>query len=430
MYSFHVGIDDTDSPGGGCTTYVAARVVDGLEAMGVCLTDFPHLVRLNPNWPLKTRGNCAVAVRFGASESQFSEAREMVLDTVGELAELDHEDTTPGVAFYRGAVIPRELREFSRRVVQDIVTIREAEAVAERVGAEVFKFGLGRGIIGALAAVGETLEGDRTYELVAYRTPEYRGTKRRIDEESVFEMNAETCPETFDNLDPFTGEVRITPHTPCPVLYGIRSENPAAAERGHLMVRSLEPVERWVIYKTNQGTDDHLREARISGVKPLRSYIVEGVVVRRPVIIRGGHVIFAVRDTTGTLDCAAYEPTRGFRSMVANLREGDVVHVCGGVKRKCGLPLTMNLEKIQVIRPVTLLRKVNPTCHVCGRRMKSAGTGKGYRCRRCGTKAGESSVTMEKVRRDIEAGSFEVPPRARRHLARPLLRVNPLSREY
>jgi len=427
---FHVGLDDTDSPDGMCTTYVGAVVVDRLKGIGVRLTDFPFLVRLNPNWPLKTRGNCAVAVRFRATEAQFSKVREMVLATVEELAELDHRDTTPGVAFYRGAEIPRELREFSKRVIQDIVTIRDAERVAKKVGAETHKFKLGRGIIGALAAIGETLERDSTYELVAYRTPEHRGTKRCIDEMSVAEMDSATFPETFDNVDPFTGEIRITPHTPCPVLYGIRSENPAAAERAHLMVRSLEPIERWIVYKTNQGTDDHLKEAKISEIKPLRSYVVEGVVVRRPMIIRGGHVIFAVQDATGTVDCAAYEPTRGFRSVAAKLREGDVIRVCGGVKRKRGRPLTMNLEKIQVVHPIAMLRKVNPTCHLCGKRMKSAGAGKGYRCRKCGTKAPESSVTMVEVKRDIDAGRFEVPPRARRHLARPLIRVKPLSRGH
>jgi len=427
---FHVGLDDTDSPDGMCTTYVGAVAVDRLKGIGVRLTDFPFLVRLNPNWPLKTRGNCAVAVRFRATEAQFSRVKEMVLATVEELAELDHRDTTPGVAFYRGAEIPRELREFSKRVIQDIVTIRDAERVAKKVGAEIHKFKLGRGIIGALAAIGQTLEGDSTYELVAYRIPEYRGTKRCIDEVSVAEMDRATFPETFDNVDPFTGEIRITPHTPCPVLYGIRSENPAAAERAHLMVRSLEPIERWVVYKTNQGTDDHLREAKISEIKPLRSYVVEGVVVRRPMIIRGGHVIFAVQDAAGTVDCAAYEPTRGFRSVAAKLREGDVIRVCGGVKRKRGLPLTMNLEKIQVVHPIAMLRKVNPTCHLCGKRMKSAGAGKGYRCRKCGTKAPESSVTMVEVKRDIDAGRFEVPPRARRHLARPLIRVKPLSRGH
>ena len=61
---FHVGIDDTDSLDGGCTTWVASRVIEALlpdyELIGA-----PRLVRLNPNVPWKTRGNGAVALTFG-----------------------------------------------------------------------------------------------------------------------------------------------------------------------------------------------------------------------------------------------------------------------------------------------------------------------------------------------------------------------------
>jgi len=49
-----VGIDDTDSLKGGCTTYVATELVDKLK---YDLIGFPRLVRLNPNIPWKTRGN-------------------------------------------------------------------------------------------------------------------------------------------------------------------------------------------------------------------------------------------------------------------------------------------------------------------------------------------------------------------------------------
>ena len=61
---FHVGIDDTDSLDGGCTAWVASRVIEALlpdyELIGA-----PRLVRLNPNVPWKTRGNGAVALTFG-----------------------------------------------------------------------------------------------------------------------------------------------------------------------------------------------------------------------------------------------------------------------------------------------------------------------------------------------------------------------------
>ena len=53
----HIGLDDTDSPEGGCTTYIGARLVEELDALGVRFTDYPNLLRLNPNVPWKTRGN-------------------------------------------------------------------------------------------------------------------------------------------------------------------------------------------------------------------------------------------------------------------------------------------------------------------------------------------------------------------------------------
>lgn len=422
MTRFWVGIDDTDSRFGMCTTYVGAVTIDRLRSQGISLDGHPKLIRLNPNWKLKTRGNCAVAFAVRLRKDQLPALKETVLRTVGELAELHVETTNPGVVFYEGKKIPAKLKSFSKRVVQDIVKIEEAESLAREIGAEVHKFKLGRGIIGALAAIGNTLEQDWTFELIAYRTPENRGTPRKVDSASVVEMNSKTYPDTFDNLDPSTGEIRITPHTPCPILYGIRGENPNAVQKAHGIVRALEPIERVIIYKTNQGTDEHLRHAKISDVKPYWSVIVEGAVSQVPRVIAGGHVIFRIRDETGEIDCAAYEPTRQFRGLVKKLIVGDQVRVYGGVKEKPELPLTVNLEKLAILKLAPVFRKENPKCPNCGRRMKSEGKNKGYSCRRCKVKAPAGSAKIVEVKREIDLGMFEVPPRCRRHLAKPLAR--------
>jgi tRNA(Ile2)-agmatinylcytidine synthase len=429
----HVGIDDTDSKRGMCTTYVGAVAISRLRERDLRLIGFPKLIRLNPSCPYKTRGNCSVAFALEVPGSRFAEAKEVVVETVRELAELDAEGTDPGIAFYRGSEIPAELRDFSRRTVQELVTIEEAETLAEGIGAELYKFKLGRGIIGALAAIGNTLERDRTYELIAYRTPENRGKPRRVDPASVVEMDRRTYPQTFDNIDPSTGEIRITPHTPCPVLYGIRGETPEIVEEASRLVRTMEPVERFITYVTNQGTDEHLRSVRISEARPYWSVTVDGEVSSAPSVIPGGHVVFRVRDETGEIHCAAYEPTRGFREVVKGLMPGDRVRVSGAVKEKPGLPLTINLEKMAVLWLSRKLRKENPVCPVCGKRMKSEGRGKGYSCRRCGTRAPPGSAKLVEVRRDLDVGEYEVPPRARRHLAKPLvreIRVRPEQREF
>jgi len=430
MVRLWIGIDDTDSKDGMCTTYVGALVVDRLRKLGAKIIDFPRLIRLNPNWKLKTRGNCAVALNVEVQEQKVLGIKNMVLKTVEELAELDHDTTNPGVVFYQSEKIPVKLKAFSKKVIQDTVTIEEADALARDIGAEVHKFKLGRGIIGGLAAIGNTLEKDWTFELIAYRVPEKWGSKRMIDAASVVEMNSKTFPETFDNLDKSTGEIRITPHTPCPILYGIRGESAEVTVKAQKFVKEMEPIERIVIYKTNQGTDEHLRRARISEAMPNWSVIVDGEVCEKPRVILGGHVIFKICDGTGKIDCAAYEPTRQFREVVKKLVVGDKVRACGGMKEKPELPLTINLEKIAILKLAPALKKVNPICKICGRRMKSEGKDKGYSCKKCKIRLPPKAAKILKMPRDVTVGAFEVPPRARRHLAKPLIRVKQLRREY
>jgi tRNA(Ile2)-agmatinylcytidine synthase len=428
MEVLHVGIDDTDSKRGMCTTYVGAVALDRLRERGVELEGFPRLIRLNPMWPHKTRGNCAVSFTVKVPAPSISLVKKTVLDTVNSLAELEVETTNPGVVFYSSREIPEKLRAYTRRVIQEVVELEEAEALAREIGAEVHKFKLGRGIVGALAALGHPLDRDWTYELIAYRIRENWGKPRRVDPASVFEMDRLTHPRTFDNVDWESGEVRITPHTPCPVLYGIRGESPEILLRAHRLLKTLEPVERTVIYKTNQGTDEHLRRCRISEIRPYTSVILEGKVVEDPRIIPGGHVIFTLEDETGRADCAAYEPTRGFRRVVKALRRGDRVRVFGGVREEPGIPPTINLEKLSILELAPLLRKRNPLCPRCGKSLKSEGRGKGYSCKKCGTRFPQAKPELLPVERKVERGTFEVPPRCRRHLAKPLVRE--IHREY
>lgn len=425
-----VGIDDTDSEKGMCTTYVGAVIIDKLKEQGIELIDYPKLIRLNPLWKHKTRGNCSVAFTIRVEESQIPQVKEVVLKTVEELAELDVESTTPGVAFYQGERIPRELKSFSKKAVQEVVTIEEAEKLAEEIGAEVHKFGIGRGIIGALAAIGHPLKDDWTFELIAHRMKENWGTPRRVDEESVREMDRETYPQTFDNLDSEAGEIHITPHTPCPILYGIRGETPNDVFEAQKIVRVEELIERTILYKTNQGTDEHLKPTKIRDAKPYHSIIIEGKVTEKPETITGGHVIFTIQDETGKADCAAYEPTRQFRDIVRQLKIGDKIKVYGGIKEKPELPLTINLEKLEIIELTPTKKKVNPACKKCGKRMKSAGKNKGYVCKKCKIELPEEAAEIIEISREIKPGLHEVPTRARRHLAKPLIRVKPAERKY
>ncbi len=424
MTTVHIGIDDTDSPRTGCTTYVASLIVEKLDALGVSFIDYPNLVRLNPNVPWKTRGNGALCLRFKCEDNQIEEIKEIALRIIEENSDLDYAGTEPGTVCYTGDNIPKELNAFAKQAIQGIVKMKNAMELIRKFKAEAVGFKTGRGIIGALAAVGENLTGDHTYELIAYRTPSNRGTPRQLEATSVFHMNEQTKPLTFNNVDPETGRILITPHGPDPILYGIRGETATIVKRAHKMVHSLEPIERWTIFRTNHGTDAHLcRVASIEDVHPFSPVIVNGTVSKTPSIIPRRHVIFAITDETGQIDCAAYEPTGELRKTAQQLLKGDVIEAHGGVRpasRK--RPITVNLEKMRILElaPKTVFQ--NPLCPHCGKRMKSMGAGKGFRCPKCGFRSAKLEKLIVKQNRDLRKRLYVTSPRSQRHLTKPLSR--------
>src|SRR6056297_1321706 len=64
-----IGIDDTDSREGMCTTYLASLLIDELSGMGTLIAN-PLLIRLNPTIPHKTRGNAAISFSIDCSDPQ------------------------------------------------------------------------------------------------------------------------------------------------------------------------------------------------------------------------------------------------------------------------------------------------------------------------------------------------------------------------
>jgi len=420
----HVGIDDTDSPRTGCTTYVAALLVVRLNELGVSFIDYPNLVRLNPNVPWKTRGNGALCLRFTCNENLVEEIKAIVVDIVEENSDMDYAGTEPGVVFFFGGHIPKKLTTFAKQTIQGIVKMQEALKLIRAFEAEALGFKSGRGIIGALASIGETLDGDHTYELIAYRTPGNRGKPRRLEVASVRKMNEKTASLTFNNVDPETGRVLITPHGPDPILYGIRGETPAVVKHAHKMIRSLEPIERWTIFRTNHGTDAHLRRvASIREVHPHNPVIVKGTVSKAPWIIPRRHTIFTISDETGQIDCAAYEPTGDLRRAAKQLIVGDVIEAYGGVRPASSKhPVTMNLEKLRVLKLAPKLVFQNPLCRHCGRRMESMGAGKGFRCDKCGFRSSKWKKLVVKENRGLQKKLYVTSPRSQRHLTKPLSR--------
>ena len=413
----YIGIDDTDSPDGMCTTYLASQIINEFANNGIELVDYPRLIRLNPFARHKTRGNGGVALKI-LNDSKADLAKQIVLDKVEKLSMFDCDNTNPGVIFYDGEITP-EMEDYAFRAIYEFITIDEAEEFGKSVGCEIHKFKKGRGIIGSIAAIGLPLS-DCTYELLAYRAPENFGTPRQIDYDSVYEMDEKTFPDTFENIDYSENYIAIEPKTPCPVLYGIRSNTPETLNEAKTIVRVSEPIDDWCIFRTNQHTDMHIREVpMISDMKQFGCYCVEGEVKNRPTIIDGGHMFFYIADDSGEIECGAYEPTKNFRKTVSYLMPGDIIRVYGGI----GEQNTFNVEKFQVIR-LNDVEYRNPLCE-CGKRMTSAGKNKGFKCKKCGKRIESNKKVPIKISRKLKNAQFyETPVSARRHLSKPLCRMN------
>jgi tRNA(Ile2)-agmatinylcytidine synthase len=404
-----IGIDDTDSEKGLCTTYLAAVLMERLRPLGT-IVGLPKLVRLNPCAQFKTRGNAAIA--FQIDTFRPHEVRDLAMQTVAELSDLSGLNTNPGLV--AANEISQDMNRFYKRAVTEILEIDEAKEILE--GEEIWHQGFkkGRGLIGALAAIGAELQ-NHTYELIAYREPKRWGTLRIIDATSVWKADELSYPLTWDTVDHYNNRIVFAPHSADPVLFGIRGDS---IEAINLALRTIisEPWERKVLYITNQGTDDHIIPGEIAEAIDNQSYKLRGRVKETPRVIEGGHLFFTILNEDASLVCAAFEPTKNFREIIKKLAPGDLIEVYGAVKEG-----TLNLEKIEVLELADWIVTEAPLCPSCGHRMKSAGRGQGYRCRKCKLKAEERK--KKAMPRDLETGFYEVPPCARRHLSKQLVRM-------
>lgn len=414
---FHIGIDDTDSPNGMCTTFLASQIINELKNNNIEIIGYPRLIRLNPFARHKTRGNGGVSFKI-STEEDLELAKKIVLENVEKLSMFDCDNTNPGVVFYQGE-ISKEMVDYSFKAIHEFITIEQAENFANSIGAEIHKFKKGRGIIGSLAAIGLPLE-DYTYELLTYRDKKNYGTKRRIDYESVYDMDSKTFPNTFESIDYKEDYIAIEPKTPCPVLYGIRSNDVNSLKIAYELVKVNEPIVDCCIFKTNQHTDMHIQDVdSIKDMNQYGCYKVKGKVISKPRVIEGGHMFIDLSDDSGSIECAAYEPTKDFRNIIALLKEGDFIEVYGGI----GEQNTFNIEKFKTIK-LNNIEYRNPIC-ICGKRMSSAGKDKGYKCKRCGHKIISNGKEKNIIERKLlEEKFYETPVSARRHLSKPICRMD------
>jgi len=250
-----VGVDDTDSSRGYCTTYLAYRISCDLRPEAAVLP-YPKLVRLNPNIPFKTRGNAAVSLLVETKDAD--RAFELISSKVKELSDV-RGGANSGVVFLDDTSVASRFQPLYLDALTGLVNPHRVRRLVREVGARSLELGNGMGLVGAASSLGFSMRFDHTFELIAYRRKDFWGTRRQIDSSSVRDMDAKTFPHTFNNYDYQKRKVLIAPHGPDPVFAGIRGDSPRAAIEAFGMLRYDEPLQGHMVYVSNQHTDAHLQ---------------------------------------------------------------------------------------------------------------------------------------------------------------------------
>jgi tRNA(Ile2)-agmatinylcytidine synthase len=426
-----IGIDDTDAPAGGCTTFVLTEVIRAARMVGADLIGEPRLVRLNPNIPWKTRGNAALAARFGRGTGQRRNAGEL---PEGPLHYYDRGRPLPKAERDRLVDAAWEaVRRSSRRgprtdpamvasehrlparlyweAVRTVVPVAARARALGALGAEVRTVGSPRGLVGASSAIAWPSR-RVTWELIAYRRSDRLAQRREVDAESI-RAAERRFPSLFLCTDPHTRRILVTPHTPCPILFGLRSTRRGPLPRALATVVS-EPIDRWVVFRTNQATGDHLPPGDTPEIRPYEPGRATGTLASAPQRLRGGHVRFSLLRPAGTtVLCMVFEPSKTLSEVARGLALGDRLSVWGGRGRDA----TLRVEGIRILdAPARPLGRTPPKCPECGRTADSMGTGRGYRCPQCRRRfPPEAGIVRWELSR-FGPGTYHPTPSARRHL--------------
>jgi len=370
-----VGIDDTDSSRGFCTTYLAFRIAVDLRKQ-LSVVPYPRLVRLNPNIPFKTRGNASVCLEIETADPDS--AFLALQDKLEDLSDVAG-GANSGLVFLQKMELAPEFRRIYLRALSGVVNPASVRAFLNEKRIEFATLGNGMGLVGAAASLGFTEADDRTYELISYRRRESWGSVRSIDPSSVREMDRFMYPHTFNNYDYQKRKVLVAPHGPDPVFAGVRGDSPSSVIKAFARLGFEEELEGHMVYASNQHTDAHLG-TRLDW-KVFSSGWEEGTVIgveTGP----GGHVYLTLDGGGRMRRCAFYEPTGDLRRVAKRLAPGDRVRLSGGIRRA-----TTAHEKVLNVERMDVLKQ-----------SRAARTGA------------------------LARGTYIASPRANRHLTKPLIR--------
>ncbi len=420
----HIGIDDTDSPKGMCTTFLAYKIVKFLEKNKVQFVDYPSLIRFNPNIPWKTRGNGAV--RLSIKTNNPKKIKNKITKFVDDYSETKN-GANPGLVFYENEIVTPSFHKFSELALWKLISREKAKQFILENKIDSFYLGNGQGLVGAIGAIGYKFS-DHTFELLSYRKKSQFGKKRIIAKDSVKNMQSVTFPETFNSYDIESDRALITPHGPDPVFYGIRGENAESVVTASKIVKANEKLDGYMVFKSNQGTSDHLKnELDVNDLRPYTSGFLVGQVCSNPIMMQGGHVFFSIRVKDKKIKCGIYKPTK-ITTIAQNLILNDKIRIGGGIRKASkNYERVVNVEFLDVMELAKDIRANNPSCKKCSKKMKSKGSKQGFECTKCGNRSYVKSTS--EIPRKIQCKLYLPVMSAHRHLTRPYQRIKKRNRQ-
>ncbi len=387
-----LGLDDTDSLKGGCTTEVLFRLLNDLPDDVSFRT--PRLVRLWPFAKQRTRGNAAVAVELiTENESELlihldQWWQQHIESLKGVLGTSDHSERTqypadPGMIWTSESMTDEA---FYKSAVSSEIELQNVP--------EVTRYWGGNGRIGATAAVLWPAT-QCTYEAIAWRSNEAEG-RRQLDEVALAEV--EDLKDTFLCRNPKLGTSLLAPRGNSPVLFGIRSWTKDGAQHALDILEQgndTEPTKGSLVFQTNQATGDHLEV-------PVEAY------VRSKSILKKGHVV--LETTQGTW--MAFRQSGHIALLSQWVIKGDLL-IGNGLRDEDDV---LHLELLKVKKSISEQKR--PLCVRCNKSMKSMGKNQGLRCKRCNLTSDRGWVEVERI--PPFQNWVQPPPSSRRHLSKPL----------
>ena len=388
-----LGLDDTDSLAGGCTTEVFHRLLSDLPASAQ--TSIPNLVRLWPFAHHRTRGNAALSIEIKDDDEESLLQHldkwwdKHISPLEGQLSpsiisSREQVASSPGMVWFSEKPGP----EFYWKAVRGHVELSDIPESSHSWG--------GYGKIGASAAVAWP-QTSGTWEGIAWRLPGAKN-ERSIDDKMLERIDE--WESIVFSRDPRRGKLLIAPRGSSPVLFGIRSLDRTSAEEALLLLSDASGTEATsgsCVFRTNQASGDHLPEP------------IELIVSEMDVHPVRKHV----RLSTDGPDVLVFSEGGPVNSLARWLRPGDCISVQGLLHPDGSL----HAERMKLISALPRSRS-RPRCPTCQVRMKSMGLNQGLRCPSCKTKR-EDRWEMDEANPPFE-GWVEPPLDARRHLSTPL----------